>query len=85
MNIQAERQRIIQRVAQVEDAHLIQAINSLLDYGIRQEGYIRANYWANGMLIAQEDLEGRIKIAEQEIENGHYLTIDQLKKESESW
>lgn len=85
MNIQAEKQRIIQRVAQVEDAHLIQAINSLLDYGTRQEGDIRANYWANEVPVTQEVLESRIKIAEQEIENGHYLTINQLKQESESW
>ena len=42
-------------------------------------------YYQNGKPITKKQLYADLKEAEQEIENGDYYTIEELKKESETW
>lgn len=84
-NIHEEKKAIIQRFEQVNDADLIQAIKSLLDYGLRSDKTVFVGYRADGTLLTQTDLEKSIEAAEKDVEAGNYQTISDLRKESEGW
>ena len=85
IDVQAEKKAIIQCVEQIDDADLIQAVKSILDYGMRHNKPPVVGYRANGELITSLDLESNIVEAERDVEAGDYQTIEDLKKESENW
>ena len=85
INLQAEKKAIIQRFEQIDDADLIQAVKSILDYGMRHNTSPAVGYRTNGEPITAIDLESSIVEAERDVEAGDYHTINDLKKESENW
>ena len=85
IDVQAEKKAIIQRVEQIDDADLIQAVKSILDYGMRRNKDSVVGYRINGKPITSLDLESNIVEAERDAEAGDYQTIEDLKKESENW
>ena len=85
IDVQAEKKAIIQRVEQIDDADLIQAVKSILDYGMRHNISSAIGYRTNGEPITAIDLESSIVEAERDVEAGDYQTIEDLKEESENW
>lgn len=85
IDVQAEKKAIIQRFEQVEDADLIQAVKSILDYGMRHSKHPVVGYQTSGEPITSLDLESSIAEAECDVETGNYQTIEDLRKESENW
>jgi hypothetical protein len=85
IDVQAEKKAIIQRVEQIDDADLIQAVKSILDYGMRRNKDSVVGYQTNGKPITSLDFESNIVEAERDVEAGDFQTIEDLKKESENW
>jgi len=79
MDIQAEKLSIIERFKQINDTSLIQAIKSLLDYGLNNQ---------------QSNQEGRISIeqynkeldkAEAEMDAGKSISHEDVKRHMKGW
>ena len=85
IDMQAEKKAIIQRFEQIDDIDLIQAVKSILDYGMRHSRNTVVGYQTTGEPITSLDLESNIAEAERDVETGNYQTIEDLKEESESW
>ena len=75
MDIQAEKYLLIERLKLVKDAALLQAIKSMLDYGLKNE--------EERITIDQYNQE--LEQAEQDIENGLGMSNEELKRESSTW
>ena len=75
IDIQAERYLLIERLKLVKDASLLQAIKSLLDYGLKNE---------EGR-ISIDQYNAELEKAERDIENGLGISNEDLKKESSIW
>jgi hypothetical protein len=80
MDIQAEKLRLIEELARIQDIHIIEQIKQLLK---RQNPVV--GYGINGNAITRKQLIKRIEDAEQRIDNGEYITQEDLEKESENW
>ena len=75
MDIQAEKNIIVERLKLLNDTTLIQMIRKLLDYGIsNQEGRITI-----------EQYNQELEEAETEIDAGKGLGHEELKKEMGKW
>lgn len=75
MDIQAEKYLLIERLKLVNDATLIQAIKSMLDYGLQNE--------ESPISIEQYNLE--IENAEQDIDKGLGISHEELKIKAKTW
>lgn len=79
MDIQAEKLSIIERFKQINDTSLIQAIKSLLDYGLNNQQSIKEGR------ISIEQYNMELDEAERRIDKGEYITHDDVVKESKKW
>ncbi|MCB9235985.1 MAG: hypothetical protein H6581_30335 [Bacteroidia bacterium] len=75
MDIQAERYLLIERLKLVNDGDLLQAVKSLLDYGLKTERD----------RISVEQYNRELEEARKEIQNGQSFSQEDLERESESW
>jgi hypothetical protein len=75
MELQSEKKALVERLEQVNDISLIQVINHMLDFGLKQgEGRIT---------IAQYNKE--LEEAEAEIESGAFISQKNLKNQMKEW
>ncbi len=74
MDINAERSLIIKELHQINDISLLRAVKYLIHYGLKNDGHIS---------IDQYNRE--IEEAEKEIDQGEYLTQEELKKQMREW
>jgi len=75
MDIQLEKRLLIEKLKSVEDAGLIRAINSMLDYGLSKE-------------VKETTLEAYnqdITRAEEEIEAGYGISHEDVVNEAKEW
>ena len=75
MDIQAERYLLIERLKLVKDASLLQAVKSILDYGLKNE---------EGR-ISIEQYNRELEEVREEIKNGQSISHEDLEREAESW
>jgi hypothetical protein len=81
MDIQAEKLHLIEELARLQDIHIIEQIKQLL----KQKNNPIVGYEINGEAITRKQLIKRIEEAETRIDNGEYVTQEDLEKESENW
>lgn len=81
MDIQAEKLQLIEELARIQDIHIIEQIKQLL----KQKNNPVVGYEINGDSITRKQLIKRIEEAEKRIDNGEYVTQEDLEKESENW
>lgn len=80
MDIHAEKLRLIEELAKIQDIQIIEQIKQLL----RQKNPV-VGYEINGDPITRKQLIKRIEEAEKRIDGGEYITQEDLEKESQSW
>lgn len=81
MDIQAEKLHLIEELAKIQDIRLIVQIRELL---MRKNDPV-VGYEITGAPITRKQLIKRIEEAEQRIDNGEYVTQEDLERESENW
>jgi hypothetical protein len=81
MDIQAEKLHLIEELARIQDIHIIEQIKQLL----KQQNNPVVGYEINGDPITRKQLIKRIEESEKRIDNGEYVTQEDLEKESENW
>ncbi len=86
MNVQAEKLQLIEWLVQLQDVNLLRRVKELMQHD--QENASETDiigYRAGGEAITVADLKAKITSAEEQIDRGEYLTVEQLRKESEQW
>lgn len=81
MDIQAEKLHLIEELARIQDIHIIEQIKQLL----KEKNNPVVGYEINGNSITRTQLIKRIEEAETRVDNGEYVTQQDLEKESENW
>ncbi len=81
MDIQAEKLHLIEELTRIQDIHIIEQIKQLL----KQKNNPVVGYEINGDPITRKQLVKRIEEAEKRMDNGEYVTQEDLEKESENW
>ncbi len=79
MNSQEKKKQIIDFVQQLDDKELKRVYDIIL-----KNDYV-VGFEANGKPINLSQIKSELEIAEKELENGVYTTIEDLEKESENW
>ena len=74
MNINTERDLLIEELKQVEDLSLLRAIKVMLHYGLKNEGR-----------ISIEQYNHELDEAEARIEQGDFLTQDEVENLAKKW
>lgn len=74
MDIQLEKIRIIQRIAEVDEEWLIKSFKQLL--GITDDDFIK-NYEANLKPMTKEELIKRALAAEEDYKNGRFVDLEE--------
>ncbi len=77
MDIRAEKLSIIQRLLQVDDESLIQAIQGMLDYALKNKSYPKVDFW-EALLPEQKE---KIEEAIREINAGDGIAHEEVMKE----
>jgi hypothetical protein len=72
---------LIEELARIQDIHIIEQIKQLL----KQKNNPVVGYEINGNPITRKQLIKRIEEAEKRIDNGEFVTQEDLEKESENW
>jgi len=75
MDIQSEKVALIDRLRQVNDISLIQAIKHMLDYGLSK----------SEERISIEQYNKEIEEAEAAIDRGEYYTQEEVEKMAKKW
>ncbi|MGP8217770.1 MAG: hypothetical protein ACLQQ4_19550 [Bacteroidia bacterium] len=73
---------LYQLIEGINDTTVLKAIHTILKKSIDKD---IAGYTSGRKPITKKAFIKRIEKAESEIKRGHYLAIEALKKESESW
>ncbi|HNS30897.1 MAG: hypothetical protein UZ12_BCD005002471 [Bacteroidetes bacterium OLB12] len=81
MDIQAEKLHLIEELTRIQDIHIIEQIKGLL----KQKSNPVVGYEITGAPITRTQLIKQIEEAERRIDNGEYVTQEDLEKESENW
>ena len=81
MDIQAEKLQLIEELARIQDIHIIEQIKQLL----KKAHNPIVGYEINGDPITRKELIKRIEESEIRIDNGEYITQEDLEKESGNW
>lgn len=81
MDIQAEKLHLIEKLTRIQDIRIIEQIKELL----KQKNNPVVGYEISGDPITRRQLVKRIEEAEKRIDNGEYITQEDLEKESENW
>ena len=80
MDIQAEKLYLIEQLARVQDAEIIDQIKKILS---RMNNPIVG--YSNGTPITKKELISRIDAAESRITKGDFVSQEDLEKEAENW
>lgn len=80
MDIHAEKLRLIEELARIQDIQIIEQIKQLLN----QKNPV-VGYEINGDPITRKQLIKRIEAAEKRIDGGEYITQEDIEKESQNW
>lgn len=75
MNIQIERSILIKKLEQINDPLLIQALKHMIDFGLREK--------EERISIEQYNLE--LDEAEAEMDQGEYISHEDLKEQMKKW
>lgn len=75
MDIQSEKVALIERLKQVNDMSLLQAIKHMLDYGLSK----------SEERISVEQYNKEIEEAEAAIDRGEYYTQEEVEKMAKKW
>jgi len=81
MDIQAEKLSLIERLARVQDVHMIQQVKEILEQS--KEKAVGMN--PDGSIITQADLIDRAKASNRAIREGRTKSIDQVRKDMKKW
>jgi hypothetical protein len=81
MDIQAEKLHLIEELTRIQDIQIIEQIKQLL----KQKNNPVVGFEINGEPITRKQLIVRIEEAEKRIDNGEYISQEDLEKESENW
>ena len=81
MDVQAEKLHLIEELTRIQDIHIIEQIKELL----RKKNNPVVGYEITGAPITRKQLIKRIEEAEKRIDNGEYVTQEDMEKESENW
>lgn len=79
MDIQAKKLGVLQKIMNVEKESLLSKIDKILD-----EEMIVA-FTSKGDPLTKALYNERLKIAEQQIAKGQYISQEDLEKESDNW
>ena len=79
MNLTIERQKLINKLNEIDDIHLIKAIKEMLTYAKTAKEEKALKPFSEKVLIE------RIKQSEEDIKNGRVTTVKQVRKELKSW
>jgi hypothetical protein len=74
MNINTERDLLIEELRQVQDLSLLRAIKAMLHYGLKNEGR-----------ISLDQYNRELDEAEARIEQGDFLTQEEVEKLAKKW
>jgi len=81
MDIQAEKLHLIEELARIQDIRIIEQIKQLL----KKKNNPIVGYEIDGAPITRKQLIKKIDEAENRIDNGEYISQEDLEKESENW
>ena len=76
MDIRAEKLSIIQRLLQVNDESLIQAIQGMLDYALKNKNYPETDFW-EGLSSEQKE---KVEEAIREINAGEGIAHEEVMR-----
>jgi len=79
MDLQATKLEVMQKIMSISTASLLEKIDKILD----KEMVIA--YTVDGKPLTRELYNQRLKVAEQQLAAGEYVTQEDLEKESENW
>ncbi len=80
MDIQTEKLLLIEELTKIQDVQVIEQIKQLLKRDNPVVGYA-----VNGNPITREQLIKRIAAAEKRMDNGEFITQEELEKEAKNW
>ncbi|MFY0602267.1 MAG: hypothetical protein JXR03_21520 [Cyclobacteriaceae bacterium] len=80
MDIQAEKLYLIEQLARVQDAEIISQIKKVL---VKKDNPIVG--YSNGSPITKKQFVKRVEAAEKRIENGEFISHDDVEKEAANW
>jgi hypothetical protein len=81
MNIHAEKLILIEELVKTQDINIIKQIKKLLHESTKEI----VGYELNGNEITKQQLIAQIENADTRINNGVFITQQDLEKESENW
>jgi len=79
MNIQATKLNVVQKILSVQKPSILKKINQILD----REMIVA--YTVDGKPLTSEDYNARLELAEKQLQNGEFLTQEELEREAENW
>lgn len=79
MDIQAAKLNVMQKIMGVSTASLLEKINKILD----KEMVVA--YTVKGEPLTKAMYNKRLRIAEQQLQSGKFITQEDFEKEVESW
>jgi hypothetical protein len=74
MDIDAERSRIIEELQKIDDISLLKALKHMIYYGLKNEGRITIEQYNREI----EEAEGRVQ-------DGDFLSQDEVEKMAKKW
>jgi hypothetical protein len=74
MDIDAERARIIEELQKIDDISLLKALKHMIYYGLKNEGRITIEQYNREI----EEAEGRVQ-------DGDFLSQDEVEKMAKKW
>jgi len=81
MNIHAEKISLIERIAHINDAAILQQMKQLL--GIAENPII--GYDIHGKAITQSEFNKDLKRAKKRYKSGQFVSHDDLEKQMKKW
>jgi hypothetical protein len=81
MDIHAEKLILIEELVKTQDINIIKQIKKLLHKSTKEI----VGYELNGEEITKQQLIAQIEKADTRINNGVFITQQELEKESENW
>lgn len=78
MNIEEEKRSIIERIRDIKDEDLLRAIESILNYGLKDEQGAGEKEERSELL--KEKLRSRAKASEEDIKAGRTVTLEEVTR-----
>ncbi|WP_422355709.1 hypothetical protein [Roseivirga pacifica] len=78
MDIQATKLQLIQRILAESEEGKLQEVSKILEEPT-------VAYTVDGAPLSKEDVDNRLKKAEENIKHGDFLTQEEVEKKSKEW